>query len=479
MPTILGVRIDDKLLELSSPESEKFGRFFNIDSVNLLLGKNGSGKTRFLLALANAIADPEGEAAQFYFNDNAKKLSENSGRRQDICAIYYTALPYKRKLSRRVGVIDASPRTRDSDHGARLIRLGEVAAALGIQTKLTGFFGYSRKVYRSVLIPALLRASKIHDPDLEDVVRQYSEFNLEVESLSGSIKDADDKRENIIRSLEELLELKIDHRLSGYDRTLYLTALEYMIGHADKSDVASSADAFLAHLGLARNKSVSEHFEALEELTERTREALSNYADPDDFDDRDRVHYFQIDGISQLSAIRRYETPIRIEWSNLSSGLQALVEQFSLIGEAVGKAAEQGRFSVLLLIDEGDAYLHLDWQRRYLALLNQYLGDLKRSHGLHSLQLILATHSPLLAADLPGEFVTNLDSGTTMKTFAAPLEEVIAGSFESSSLGEFAAIKINEIYRRVQQSKLTETDRNVINAIGDLAIRSALMKGVD
>ena len=136
-----------------------------------------------------------------------------------------------------------------------------------------------------------------------------------------------------------------------------------------------------------------------------------------------------------------------------------------------------GRSSILLLIDEGDAYLHLDWQRRYISLINRYLGNMKRQHRLESLQLILATHSPLLAADVPDIFVTNLDNENISKTFAAPLEEVIAGSFESSSLGEFAATKINEIYRRAQQARLTDADYHLIDAIGDAAIQAAL-KGV-
>ncbi|WP_201264643.1 hypothetical protein, partial [Pseudomonas aeruginosa] len=120
------------------------------------------------------------------------------------------------------------------------------------------------------------------------------------------------------------------------------------------------------------------------------------------------------------------------------------------------------------------AYLHLDWQRKYISLLNKYLANVKKRHRLESLQLILATHSPLLAADIPSEFVTNLDSATRTKSFAAPLEEVIAGSFESNSIGEFAASKINEVYKRAQKSKLTKEDRKLISAIGDPAIQAAL-----
>ncbi|HFF2349076.1 TPA: AAA family ATPase, partial [Pseudomonas aeruginosa] len=235
-----------------------------------------------------------------------------------------------------------------------------------------------------------------------------------------------------------------------------------------------AATAFLDYIGLIRANSSKYNFEDLEHIVERTRSALNNYAHPEDFYLDERTQYFQIDSVLGLEAIRRHETPIKIEWSNLSSGLQALVEQFSLIDEAVAQASQQGRSSVLLLIDEGDAYLHLDWQRKYISLLNKYLANVKKRHRLESLQLILATHSPLLAADIPSEFVTNLDSATRTKSFAAPLEEVIAGSFESNSIGEFAASKINEVYKRAQKSKLTKEDRKLISAIGDPAIQAAL-----
>jgi hypothetical protein len=475
MPTILGVRIEDRLLELSSPRSESFGKIFDIDSVNFLLGKNGSGKTKLLLAIANAIAAPGKEGAKLYFNES-EGASAKSGQRENVCAIYYSALPYRRKLSQRVGLIDASPRARNSDDAARINRLGEVAAALGVETRLTGVFGYSRSVYRAVLIPALRRASKISDPDLDFMIKKYVDADKDTANLADDLKSIDSQREKIFKELEHVLERLILSRMPDYDRLLYLTALEYMSGRTRKMEVSNAADAFLVRLELAINKSRPEHFHDLEEIVEHTREVLSYYGDPEDWYEFERKQSFQIDGIAQLAAIRRHDTPIRIEWANLSSGLQALVEQFALIGEAVGKAATQGRLSLVILIDEGDAYLHLDWQRRYFSLLNKYLGDLKNLHGLNSLQLILATHSPLLAADVPGEFVTNLDSGETMKTFAAPLEEVIAGSFESSSLGEFAAKKINEIYRRAQESSLTDTDRQLIEAVGDVAIRSALMR---
>ncbi|WP_372439090.1 hypothetical protein, partial [Pandoraea sputorum] len=77
---------------------------------------------------------------------------------------------------------------------------------------------------------------------------------------------------------------------------------------------------------------------------------------------------------------------------------------------------------------------------------------------------------------IPGELVTNLDSDTPTKSFAAPLDDVISGTFGSSSLGRFAADKINSIYRRTLSSKATDIDRNVVEIIGDPTIRSALKR---
>ncbi|MGU1863967.1 hypothetical protein ACSEP5_04815 [Pseudomonas aeruginosa] len=75
MPAILGVRVDDQFIELSSPELDSFGKLFDIDSINLLLGKNGSGKTRFLVALARAITPSTDEGARIYFSKEEKNRS--------------------------------------------------------------------------------------------------------------------------------------------------------------------------------------------------------------------------------------------------------------------------------------------------------------------------------------------------------------------------------------------------------------------
>ncbi|MDH0798008.1 AAA family ATPase [Pseudomonas carnis] len=480
MTKIQAVRVEDRVIELLPQGIDRLGRLFEIDSVSLLLGTNGSGKTRMLLTLANAVGSSQDDSVQFYFQGTPNGNYEpQAPYNKDLCAIYYSALPYRRKLVRKPGVINASPSTKPYTDSRRVEQLGEVAEVLKVDTRLIGVFGYSRTVFRAVLIPALKSSREILSSELERAI-----FDLNGLVSTGNSAEIDDykildgKRESIFKRIEELLEQEADVRIGKTNRCLFLATLEYMYSKSKRYDESSAAIAFLSHVGLIFAPSDMSSFKKLQNIVEDTKVVLANYAYNEDFDWNKRVHKFQIDGIGQSEMVRRHETPIKIEWSNLSSGLQALVEQFSLIDEAIGKAAARRCFSILLLIDEGDAYLHLDWQRRYFSMLNKFLGGLKHKHNLKSLQLIMATHSPLLAADIPGELVTNLDSSSTINSFAAPLEEVIAGAFGSNSLGEFAASKINEIYKRAQAGKTTSEDRNIVEVIGDVAIKSALKRSI-
>ncbi|MCV4340490.1 ATP-binding protein [Pseudomonas capsici] len=477
MSKIQAIRVEDRVIELIPHGIDRLGRLFEIDSVSLLLGTNGAGKTRMLSSLANAVGSSEDDSVQFYFKGTPNGNYEPRAPYKDICAIYYSALPYKRKIVRKKGVINASPSYKKHDESRRMEQLGEVAGILEVDTRLLGVFGYSRVVFRSVLIPVLKRFGEKLSSELK-----YTIFDLDNMIRKSDSTEVDDyraldkKRESILKRLEGLLEDEIDAQLGKANRCLFLAALEYMHTKDKSYDEKLAAIAFLNHVGLILTPLDIPSFEKLQSIVKNTNFVLTNYASKKRFDWNQRVHRFQIDSFDQSEMVRHHETSIRIEWSNLSSGLQALVEQFSLIDEAIGKAVAQARFSILLLIDEGDAYLHLDWQRRYFSMLNKFLGGLKRKYGLQNLQLIMATHSPLLAADIPGKLVTSLDSKSSINSFAAPLEEVVAGAFGSNSLGEFAAEKINDIYKRSQAGKATSEDYNVVDIIGDVAIKSALKR---
>lgn len=483
MPSIHAIRARDRLVTLWSEDTEKYGRFFKVDSFNLLLGKNGSGKTQLLLDLASAVGGIQRNKSSVYLDPWMDTKKPKLGMREKLCAIYYSSLPYKRKLRKFHSVIDASPTGESNSHNSRTIKLGEIANALGVKTRLTGVFGYTSWVYDELLIPALRDAHNIKLDSLQKSLRKLDAIGGGNENASRSFLDIDAARGRLARELEAEIDEILESRLESFDQVLFLTCLEYMLERAETEEavdaVIDAASAFLAYAGITSSEGNHSAYENLVTLVDETRAVLSYFGNADDFYPKVRRQLFQIDGIGGLEHLSNRETPIRIEWSNLSSGLQALVEQFTYIEEAIVKATERKQDSILLLIDEGDAYLHLDWQRKYISLLNNYLGKVKLKYSIKSLQLILATHSPLLAADVPGEFVTNLDGVTHVKSFAAPLDEVIAHYFGTSSLGEFAAEKLNQIYLHANTMKLTSKDFAIVEAIGDIAIRSAILRGTE
>jgi len=69
---------------------------------------------------------------------------------------------------------------------------------------------------------------------------------------------------------------------------------------------------------------------------------------------------------------------------------------------------------LLILIDEPDLHLHLDWQRQYIAKLIDTFSAVPENIKMH---FIIATHSPFIVSDLPKENILrvqkNKDGSTT------------------------------------------------------------------
>jgi hypothetical protein len=94
--------------------------------------------------------------------------------------------------------------------------------------------------------------------------------------------------------------------------------------------------------------------------------------------------------------------------------------------------------------------------------------------------VVLASHSPIIAADLPDAFVTNLDPGVSpSETFAAPMEQVLRNAFDSNPIGRFASGIINEVYERILQEKADDRDWRVVEKIGDAGVKAAMYRARD
>ncbi|WP_137524772.1 AAA family ATPase, partial [Escherichia coli] len=186
---------------------------------------------------------------------------------------------------------------------------------------------------------------------------------------------------------------------------------------------------------------------------------------------------FEIDPYEgqRLLTIYNLNDIFKIDFSDMSSGQIAILAQIGAISDSITKLSDRGIRSILLLIDEGDAFLHIDWQRKYISNLNKMLGSLKTSLGIDNLQLILASHSPLLATDVPKDFITRLPiENATLSGFASPLYILLNESFGTKTIGEFATNKIETIIDKIPNRILTEKDYYLINNIDNPLIKSEI-----
>ncbi|QKF66730.1 ATP-binding protein (AAA domain) [Arcobacter venerupis] len=111
--------------------------------------------------------------------------------------------------------------------------------------------------------------------------------------------------------------------------------------------------------------------------------------------------------------------------------------------------------TIFLCIDEGENYLHPNWQKKYINYLYQFLKENFSSKQIH---LIISSHSPFLLSDLPKENIVflikdddgnckNISKDIKLKTFGANIHTLLSNGFFMSDglMGEFAKNKINEI----------------------------------
>ena len=158
--------------------------------------------------------------------------------------------------------------------------------------------------------------------------------------------------------------------------------------------------------------------------------------------------------------------PIKYEWEGMSSGELAMLNIFSRFYSLVDLPKKNTPLenNLILFIDEGELYLHADWQKKFLKSL---LSGLQEIFKGHKLQIILTSHTPFVLSDIPKEniiFLNKDEKGNCLvvnglskeKTFAANIHTLLSDSFflEGGLIGEFASGKIKEIqifYKEVKE----------------------------
>ena len=90
----------------------------------------------------------------------------------------------------------------------------------------------------------------------------------------------------------------------------------------------------------------------------------------------------------------------------MSSGEVAMINIFATVYSALKKNTSG---NILLLIDEIDAFLHPIWQQEILTHITEWINQSKQFDN-KKVQLIVATHSPIILSDIPKDNIIYLKS---------------------------------------------------------------------
>lgn len=100
--------------------------------------------------------------------------------------------------------------------------------------------------------------------------------------------------------------------------------------------------------------------------------------------------------------------PLNIEFSNLSNGELQYLDHFSNLITTLDDVKKNLKVeNLILLFDEPDANFHPEWSRQYI---NNLVSELKRNTSKDlKFQIIITTHSPFMISDLPRHCITCID----------------------------------------------------------------------
>lgn len=176
---------------------------------------------------------------------------------------------------------------------------------------------------------------------------------------------------------------------------------------------------------------------------------------------------------------------------NLSSGENAYLNIFSRIHDASTSVNFNRDYPIWLLIDEGELYLHPQWQKSFTKNMIHFMC--KIFEGL-KFQMVFTSHSPLILSDFPKQsiiFIERTEDGLCKvsdmvgheATFASNIYELYKDSFllKGAFFGEYAEDQVNKLISflspdgKAEDIGESERMKFVLQSLGDDALRNKLI----
>lgn len=177
---------------------------------------------------------------------------------------------------------------------------------------------------------------------------------------------------------------------------------------------------------------------------------------------------------------------------HMSTGEGNLIEIFSQLYTYLSMH-EESSGDIILLVDELETGMHLEWSRRLIKILINNLSEILKYEGKgRKIQLSFTTHSPYMLSDIkPGNVImleknqeTGYSEGKVLQnTFAKNIQEIMKENLIDNIYGDFALAKINSMIERLtgeeEQEGNEEELLKEIHLISEPILRNKLLEMYD
>ena len=177
---------------------------------------------------------------------------------------------------------------------------------------------------------------------------------------------------------------------------------------------------------------------------------------------------------------------------HMSTGEGNLIEIFSQLYTYLSMH-EESSGDIILLVDELETGMHLEWSRRLIKILINNLSEILKYEGKgRKIQLSFTTHSPYMLSDIkPGNVImleknqeTGYSEGKVLQnTFAKNIQEIMKENLIDNIYGDFALAKINSMIERLNGEEEHEGNEEEllkeIHLISEPILRNKLLEMYD
>ena len=177
---------------------------------------------------------------------------------------------------------------------------------------------------------------------------------------------------------------------------------------------------------------------------------------------------------------------------HMSTGEGNLIEIFSQLYTYLSMH-EESSGDIILLVDELESGMHLEWSRRLIKVLIDNLSEILDIEGKgRKIQLSFTTHSPYMLSDIkPGNVImieknqeTGYSEGKVLQnTFAKNIQEIMKENLIDNIYGDFALAKINSMIERLNGEEEHEGNEEEllkeIHLISEPILRNKLLEMYD